>query len=197
MCVSIPADPYARIADVSAQQFRSEPAICSSLVQPGLCAMAQATCEELWRTKLCRHGPDCGRAGCVFAHALSELCPPNEMDRCYTRVWRGGVDRWYGQNMTDDQLRIIQYYYEQTVDREIPQWVHGLIHYYSGQENASCGTMQWDYGLSNDQALLCRHRRGPLPFAVPEDLWTGFNRRRSPIPRRRAGPMHGKRKRSE
>merc|ERR1712051_1018351 len=95
----------------------------------------------------------------------------DESRRHYPKVWQGGVDRWYGQNMTDDQLSFIQYYHDQTPICDLPQWVHGLMHYYSGKQNKRCSFMQWDYGLTQDMQLLCGYRRGPLPFLAPEDLW--------------------------
>ena len=80
--------------------------------------------------------------------------------------------------MTRDQLCIIKRYYERTPSCELPQWVHGLAHYYSGRPNQYCSSMQWDYGLTQDMELLCRDRRGSLPFVVSEGLWDDLRQRR-------------------
>ena len=84
-------------------------------------AMSPSKCDDLWRTRLCKYGPGCKHRGRGFAHGLSELLPPDESRRHYPKVWQGGVDRWYGQNETDDQLSLIQYYHDQTPICDLPQ----------------------------------------------------------------------------
>ena len=66
---------------------------------------------NVWRVRLCHHGLFCSYQNCGFAHNLSDLRAPNESQRLYDLAWQIGVDRWYGQYLTDEQIHIIQYYY--------------------------------------------------------------------------------------
>ena len=92
-------------------------------------AMADSV-HDLWRTRLCRHGPDCRHPQCVFAHRLCDLRSPNEVHQHYDVAWRQGVDRWYGQAMTPDQLQIIRKYYQVTPPSELPIWGSGVFFYH-------------------------------------------------------------------
>ena len=134
---------------------------------------------KLWRCRLCKHGPQCDHRDCVFAHHLNELLPPDETSSHYTQIWESqGVDRWFGQAMTGDQVDMIQWYYDRTPRGEIPLWVQGLRHNIDMEPYAVDIYLPWDYGLSTDLLLLRRHRRGPLPFTFTPGLWEKLEKRR-------------------
>ena len=96
--------------------------------------------RDLWRVRLCRHGPHCENGNCGFAHRLSDLRPPNEIERRYDQAWHDGVDRWYGHCLSDEQLRIIKQYYTETSERDKPAWSRALRYL-------------WGYGLIMDLEL--------------------------------------------
>ena len=101
------------------------------------------------------------------------------MDRTYETAWREGVDRWFGQTMTSEQLNIINHYSIQTHMSELPQWVYGLRYTTPGSEYGLYGRyLQWDYGLTMDLELVCHHRGGPLPVEFMPHLWTILTARR-------------------
>jgi len=63
-----------------------------------------------WRTKLCGYGKKCQIDGCQRAHRLSELLPPDEGSERLDSVWRNGVDRWYGQALSHEQINLLLRY---------------------------------------------------------------------------------------
>ena len=144
------------------------------------CPAARHMANGLWRVKLCRVGPACDLADCIHAHSLSELLPPDERYVSSVQAWAEGVDRWYGQQMTSEQLHIIDYYRQVTPIYDLPVWVHGLRF-----ATEPCLTlylcdeyMTWDYGLSHDLQMLCRCRTGSLPFLFMPLLWGKLSQRR-------------------
>ena len=127
--------------------------------------VSELVIPDLWRTKLCRHGPHHKHPQCLFAHRLCDLRAPNEMKRHYGEAWEAGIDRWFGQPMKDAQMLTIEAYWKETPDREVPPWVCGLcyaVHDSAPRERDRY--QQWDFGLTMDPELLCFHRHGPLPF---------------------------------
>ena len=95
------------------------------------------------------------------------------MDRHYDQAWSDGIDRWFGQTMTSQQLNIIHDYSMNTHKCDMPQWVYGLRFINPGSEPRLCGRyLQWDYGLSLDLQLLRHHRGGAMPFEFMPHLWT-------------------------
>ena len=99
------------------------------------------------------------------------------MGRHYDAAWRDGVDRWYGQSMTEEQLDLIAKYHQDDPG-EVPPWVYGLRHILTGKEWDFAGYLEWDYGLDMDLELLCHHRRGRLPFEFMLHLWHILGARR-------------------
>ncbi len=144
--------------------------------------------HDLRCTRLCRHGPGHVRTmpNCIFAHALSELVPPDERFRLYTKVWDGGVDRWYGQPMTEEQLDTIRMYYSETPICEIPLWARGL-HFYYLDGDVDDFDLPWDYGIFTDQETLCFYsRREKLPFVLAQGSRALLWERRDKLLRRAA-----------
>ena len=135
-------------------------------------------CPDLWRTCLCMFGPRCRRRHCWFAHRLCELRAPDESRIPYPLAWAKGVDRWFGQSMTREQVDRIATYYEDTPHGEVPQWVHGLLWMTRGEQWIGAVCLQWDYGLEMDQHMLRVRRRGSLPFEVMDGLWAAMHTRR-------------------
>ena len=72
--------------------------------------------------------------------------------------------------MTQEQLDIIGWYYQRTPAGEIPAWVFGLFPMTRGEEWDGATYLPWDYGIEQDQELVCFHRHGALPFYVMPDL---------------------------
>ena len=68
-------------------------------------SMSRRDRPELWRCEVC--WPPCGDAGrCRRAHALQDLLPPVEAVHLFDGRWSvGGVDRWYSQDLTEEQLK--------------------------------------------------------------------------------------------
>ena len=137
--------------------------------------MAKHQNPDLFRCELCRHGPRCKqyRQGiCGYAHALDELLPPNETRKPYTRLWRNGVHRWYGQAVTPFGARLFAWYFEMTDKRDIPLWAHGLHWYLSSERNDVRDLYPNDFGIWQDvSALLANRCIAERPFAWAEDLW--------------------------
>ena len=114
----------------------------------------------------------CTFEDCSFAHQLSELRAPHERDQHYDQAWKEGVDGWYGQIMTKDQISIIKRYLRDTPLRDAPAWVNGLRYATDAKHLDEDHYIQWDYGLSMDLEMLCNHRRGRVPFEFMPHLWT-------------------------
>ena len=139
---------------------------------------------KLWRCRLCQHGPQCSRrlSDCDFAHHLGELWAPDETTVHYTQAWRTqGIDRWFGQSMSTEQLRNIRWYHEQTPHYEVPAWVYGLRYMTVDKQFVTDLYLPWDYGLEADCRLLCRHRRGQLPFSYMEGMWQKLAARKAAL----------------
>ena len=131
---------------------------------------------DLWRTQLCRHGPrHVVHDDCQFAHSLSDLLFPNESHSPADRNWENyGVDRWLGQALSKGQVSMIGKYYEDEQRRKpwsIPQWAHGLQLIVSGTEKTRGLSLQWDFGLQSDVAMVLRGRGGRRAWEWMEGLW--------------------------
>ena len=46
----------------------------------------------------------------------------------HDQVWREGVDRWYGQALSDEQINLLLRYYHETPFYMVPSWMHGLLY---------------------------------------------------------------------
>ena len=136
--------------------------------------------RHLWRTALCRHGPDCSYPGCRFAHRLCDLRRPDETVACYTLQWeQGHIDRFYGQTMPIEQLRRIRMYFVNTPICDLPLWAIGL-HLISTRQEAVMGfAYSWDFGLVQDfdDLIEARYVRG-RPFCFWANLWDRLQQRR-------------------
>ncbi len=156
------------------QAFGAHSSICAVCLS---CEVAAMEVHALWRTRLCRHGPNCEHVGCVFAHRLCDLSPPYEVDKHYDHAWAQGVDRWYGQPMSPEQLSMIKRYYSVTPAADVPIWAEGLRYFQSKISIARDAHLPWDYGLEKDLELLCVYRNGKLPFQFMEGLWPCLDER--------------------
>jgi len=78
--------------------------------------MEDSAASDAWRISLCPLGGECRDENCPLAHRLCELRPPNEAEQLYREIWASGVDRWYGQALSEEQVKIVMDYYEQTPD---------------------------------------------------------------------------------
>ena len=93
------------------------------------------------------------------------------MEEHFLRVWEQGVDRWHGQAMSTEQIVRIREYHDQTPFYEVPTWVYGLRFAMLNKCYLTDTYLPWGYGLTGDCDLLCRHRRGRLPFFFMPGLW--------------------------
>jgi len=136
--------------------------------------------RHLWRTALCRHGPSCTYPGCRFAHSLCDLRRPDETVAGYQLQWdQGHIDRFYGQRMTEVQLRRIRKYYLELPSCDVPLWAIGLRLLVHGRESSKGFAYPWDFGLLRDYDDLLEARIGrSCPFEIWPELWARLNRRR-------------------
>lgn len=105
------------------------------------------------------------RGDCRFAHRLSDLLPPRECRQEYVGVWRDGVDRWYGQDMSVVQLERIKKYYKETHPRDKPVWAYALKWFYAQEQLGMYPMFEWDFGIWQDALSLQRGRiQDRLPF---------------------------------
>ena len=84
--------------------------------------------------------------------------------------------------MTDSQLHMIWWYHARTPFYDVPMWVYGLRFATTGQKYMTDFYLPWDYGLTADCQLLCRHhycRR--LPFQFMPELWEKLKGRRQEL----------------
>ena len=107
-----------------------------------------------------------GTAGlCGYAHALADLLPPRERSREYSGMWRDGVDRWYGQQVEEQQLRRIMWYYERTAVWYKPIWCVALVCFYYRGDLLQYPHFGWDFGILQDARSMQRLRiRQVCPF---------------------------------
>ena len=137
-------------------------------------------CWELWRTRLCDHGPWHECRDCPYAHSLRDLRAPDESDRWHAWRWQlYEVDRFYGQAMSEQQLRRIRWYYRQTPMCDVPVWAQGLCLLETQRELSGGYAYEWDFGLARDmEDLLERRRSRSPPFRLYQDLWPRLEARR-------------------
>ena len=137
---------------------------------------------ELRRTQLCRHTASSvhDRHTCNYAHSLEELFPPYECRQSYPEVWQGRrVDRFYGQVMTDEQIRAIMQLWERTPPCSRPPWSTALVLLERYDELRAGWSYAWDFGLDHDCRRLHRNRGGGvMPFAWYPDLWARLEERK-------------------
>ena len=135
---------------------------------------------NLYRVRLCRHFKKCAHPYCGFAHSLAELRAPKEVGRPYPEVWERGVDRWFGQTLTEEQLGIIKQYYRMTPERSLPKWAHALRYVQSGRHVVQERYFSWDYDMTTEVDLLRRARRdGRLPFQYDDRVWELLRKRKA------------------
>ena len=83
-------------------------------------------------------------------------------------------------------------YYEDEQRRKpwsIPQWAHGLQLIMSKTEDTRGLSLQWDFGLEMDVAMVLRGRGGRRPWAWMKDLWDRLERRKE-VMRLSMMPVH-------
>ena len=136
--------------------------------------------RDLYRVELCYHCMDCtyNKCGvCSYAHQLSELMPPNESVRVYEGVWKDGVDRFFGQVMSDEQIQRIRVYYERTEPMDRPVWARGLYWYCT--RKGSFEDCPYDFGLEQDWKTVRMFRvYSRQPFQWAPHLWDRIAQRR-------------------
>ena len=136
--------------------------------------------RDLWNCVLCDAGPAClarRNGACRKAHSLVKLGAPWEVEEEHTESWLGGVDRWYGQPMTEEQRgRVYRYLDDHTEYVSRPIWARGLRWFYEHLDLTAEDALVWDFGIRMDSELMKRNRvSGKLPFswATREDSATG------------------------
>ena len=103
--------------------------------------------------------------------------PPNESVRAYEGVWRDGVDRFFGQAMSDEQIRRIKTYYERTETLDRPMWSRALYWYCT--RKGSFDDCPYDFGLEQDWKTVCMFRvYSRRPFEWAPQLWDRIEERR-------------------
>ena len=123
--------------------------ICS-IFSIALTCMGDLSARSLWRIRLCPYGSQCSDWHCAHAHELSELRPPMEAFGRHDQVWREGVDRWYGQALSDEQINLLLRYYHETPFYMVPLWTHGLFYVLRRQNYVEHLHFPWDYGICSD-----------------------------------------------
>ena len=107
---------------------------------------------DLWRCQLCDHGPECSMrdsGACCYAHSLGEVLPRRERISTYRALWRHGVDRFYGQRMTDHQIARINWYWENyTAPYERLVWCQGMQWWHEGHGLMEHPDLGWDLGIT-------------------------------------------------
>ena len=141
--------------------------------------------RDLHRVELCKHGMNCSynqQGVCAYAHHLYELMPPNESVRAYEGVWKDGVDRFFGQAMSDEQIRRIKTYYERTEKYDRPMWSHALCWFCSN--TGSFAEYPHDFGLEQDWKTVSMFRvHSWKPFQWMPGLWDRIEERRQRLQR--------------
>ena len=95
----------------------------------------------------------------------------------HDQVWREGVDRWYGQALSDEQINLLLRYYHETPLYMVPLWMHGLLYVLRRQNYVEHLHFPWDYDICTDIAWLKRFRRGLVPFVYMASLWDALHER--------------------
>ena len=134
-----------------------------------------------WRIALCNHGPECKdhrRKECWFAHSLDALRPPNEAAWRNPKVWYGGVDRWYGQDVPQRVVTRVQWYYDNTPPCDVPLFVHALRWYLKRDAEGEYDHFPADFGLAQAWDSVYMARGGQRPFDWAPGLWTRVEHRR-------------------
>ena len=109
------------------------------------------------------------------------MLPLDEYFQTYDGVWLDGVDRWYGQQMSQQQIERIRGYYWDTAELERPVWAKALWWYCTGAHPEIYRDCGWDFGLWSDlQAVVWRRKvQDWRPFRWSESLWERMAERRS------------------
>ena len=137
--------------------------------------------NELWKTRLCSNGPghEATYPGCIFAHSLQDLRPPDERRDNLSEAWElGRVDRFYGQLLSDSQLGNIRLYWCRAEASARPLWAIGLFLLQHKTESVTGFAYPWDFGLSADWRDLCSARGGVPDCQGYPELWPRLHRRR-------------------
>ena len=119
---------------------------------------------------------------CGFAHSLKELRPPDERDATYRGVWKDGVDRWYGQCMSEEQMERIAKYISKTAACDIPTWCHALQWYAYGapDDDERYASYPDDFSITQNWECVSMYRKDERrPFYWAPDLWSRIERRRA------------------
>ena len=160
--------------------------------------MSQGRDWDLWRTRLCRLGPSHCDVRCPHAHALSELRAPREVEVRYPDVWeQQQVDRFYGQQLSDDQISLFMDYWRHFSQRgERPSWAVALFLLLVKQERRAGFGYSWDFDLGLDLELLIYARNFDRscprpPFAFYPGVWRRLQRRRAAFRRLRVAAPPG------
>ena len=98
----------------------------------------------------------------------------NDMIKCGGEVWIDGMGRFYYRGRKSSYWTTVW-----TPEYEIPLWMSGFLFYVHGQHLLRDSHLPWDYGLCEDLDVLCKHRRGPVPFDSMADLWPKLRERRA------------------
>ena len=150
--------------------------------------MARDQSWDCWHTQLCSLGPShvsSGREPCRFAHSLGELRAPIEIRHRYDHYWQmRQVDRFYGQQLSREQIERFKRYWSHGRRDDRPSWAVGLRLLLVNEELSRGMAHSWDFGLSLDIDVLRTLRnydRGAprLPFSFYEGLWPRLERRRA------------------
>ena len=91
-------------------------------------------------------------------------------------MWKDGVDRFFGQRMTETQIERVMWYYERTCESERPMWSHALRWYIKGEDLYS--DLQADFGIDQDWKTLSQFRKHKaLPFSWAPRFWERISKR--------------------
>ena len=81
-------------------------------------------------------------------------------------MWRDGVDRWYGQQVEEQQLRRIMWYYERTAVWDRRVWCVVFVWFYYRSFLLHYPHLGWDFGILQDARNIPRLRvRQVCPFS--------------------------------
>ena len=118
---------------------------------------------------------------CGFAHSLGELRPPDERICLYKQFWTDGVDRWYGQCMTEEQFERVLQYVRKTALCDMPTWCQGLMWYVTSApaDAERYRSFPADFNINQDWDSVRMYRKDKhRPFYWCPDFWRRVLHRR-------------------
>ncbi len=166
-CTSVATWAQVSIAGVARRAVRSR--------------MSSVYTTDVWRVQLCRYGSDCKHQDnglCPFAHTLHQLRPPHEVHRLHDDVSDGGVDRFYGQDLSTEQLARFKWYNAHTPWHQKPTWAWALWWFLIQEDLGFYPMLGEDFGMDAEVCIMLSLRAGGRrPFQWMAGFWERIDAR--------------------